>query len=79
MGVKRFLVRKAIERQMKDVPLQQRELFMQLFEENPELFEKIAMEVREKKKGGQDEMLATMSVMKKYQSEMQTLIQKMQR
>ncbi|MDE0243195.1 MAG: hypothetical protein OYG31_00525 [Candidatus Kaiserbacteria bacterium] len=79
MGVKSFLVRKAIERQMKQVPAQQREVFMQMFEENPELFEKIAKEVQEKKKGGQDEMLATMSVMKKYQSEMQALVQKIQR
>lgn len=78
MGIKSFFIRKAIERQMKDMPAEQRELFIKLFEENPAFFEKIAKEVKEKKKNGQDEMLATVSVMKKYQSEMQELLQKIQ-
>ena len=79
MGVKSFFVRKAIERQMKDFPEEQREMFIRLFEENPELFEKIAREVKEKKKAGQDETLAAVSVMKKYQADMQALMQKLQR
>ena len=79
MGVKDFFVRKALERQMKDLPDAQRALFIKMFEESPELFEKIAQEIKEKKKEGQDEMLATVSVMKKYQSEMQALMSKIQR
>ena len=76
MGIKGFLTKKMMERQLKNMPEEQRKLFMRMFEENPDLFEKIAKEVQEKKKGGQDEMLATASVMRKYQSEMQELIKK---
>ena len=79
MGVKSFLTRKMMEGQLKKhLPKEQRELFIRMFEENPELFEKIAKEVKEKKRNGQDEMLATAAVMQRYQSEMQQLIMKMQ-
>lgn len=78
MGIKGFLTKKMMERQLKNMPEGQRKLFMRMFEENPDLFEKIAKEVQEKKKGGQDEMLATASVMRKYQSTMQELIKKIQ-
>ena len=76
MGIKGFLTKKMMERQLKNMPEGQRKLFMRMFEGNPDLFEKIAKEVQEKKKSGQDEMLAAVSVMQKYQSEMQGLIKK---
>ena len=78
MGIKGFFTRKMMERQMDHLPKEQREMFIRMFEENPELFEKIAKEVKEKKKNGQDEMLAAAAVMRKYQSEMQQIIMKMQ-
>lgn len=62
---------------MKHLPKEQREMFIRMFEENPELFEKIAKEVKEKKKEGQDEMLAAAAVMQKYQGEMQQIMTKM--
>ena len=40
------------------------------------MFEKIAKEIQEKKKDGQDEMLAAMAIMKKYQPEIQALMKK---
>lgn len=76
MGVKGFLTKKMMERQLKNMPEEQRKLFIRMFEENPDLFEKIAKEVQEKKKSGQDEMLAAASVMRKYQSEIQGLLKK---
>ena len=76
MGVKSFLTRKVMEKQLKHMPEEQRAIVMQMFEKKPELFEKIAKEVKEKKKGGQDEMLASAAVMQKYQSEMQELVKK---
>ena len=78
MGVKSFLTRKMLDKQLKHLPKDQRELFIRMFEENPELFEKIAKEIKEKKKSGQDEMLAAAAVMRKYQSEMQQIMIKMQ-
>lgn len=79
MGVKDFFVRKMIERQLKNVPEGQRALFMKLFEEDPKLFERIANEVKEKKKQGQDETLAAVAVMRKYQPEIQALIGRIQK
>ena len=76
MGIKGFLTKKMLENQLKHMPEEQRKLFLRMFEENPDLFEKIAKEVKEKKKGGQDEMLAAASVMRKYQPEMQDLLKK---
>ena len=77
--MKDFVVRKMLERQMKHLPENQRNLFIKMFEENPKLFEKIAKEVKQKKKEGQDEMLAAAAVMRKYQSEMQSIMAKIQK
>ena len=74
MGVKSYVTRKMLERQLKDMPEQQRMLFMRMIEKNPTLFETIAKEVQQKKKEGQDETLASMAVMKKYQTELQSLM-----
>ena len=79
MGVKNFLTRKMLERHLKKLPEGQRAMFMKMFEKDPALFEKIAKEVKEKKDQGQDEMLATVAVMKKYQSEMQQLMRTVQK
>ena len=60
-----------MERQLKNVPPEQREMIMKAMEKNPEIFQKIADEVKEAKKKGGNEMYATMQVMQKYQSELQ--------
>lgn len=74
MGVKSFFTRKVLESKLKDAPPAQREALIKLFEENPELLKKISDEIKEKKKQGQDEMLASVSVMKKYEREIRSLI-----
>lgn len=79
MGVKSFFVRKMLERQAKHLPEGQRELFMGMFEQNPALFEKIAKEVQEKKRGGQDEVLAGVSVMKRYAPEIREAMARVQK
>ena len=79
MGIKGFFTRKILERQLKQLPEAQRSLFIKMFEENPDLFEKIAKEVREKKKQGQDETLATVAVMEKYRSEIQSIVGSVQK
>ncbi len=62
-----------VERQMKNLPKEQQEVVLNLIKNNPELFQKIAKEVEELKKGGMNEMYAGMQVMKKYQSELAKL------
>lgn len=74
-GIKNFVVKKMLERQLKNVPPAQKEQIMNMVTKNPDLFKKIAEEVENKKKHeGKDEMVATMEVMRKYQGELRNLM-----
>jgi mRNA-degrading endonuclease RelE of RelBE toxin-antitoxin system len=76
MSVKNFLIRKAAERQLKDVPKEQRDMVMKILENNPDLFMKMSKEMEHKiKKEGKDQMLAMMEVSKKYQKELRDALQ----
>ena len=62
---------------MKNVPKDQQERMIGMIEQNPELFKKIAEEIDHRvKKGGEDQMKASIEVMKKYQSELQQIMQR---
>jgi succinate dehydrogenase flavin-adding protein (antitoxin of CptAB toxin-antitoxin module) len=72
MSVKDFLIKKMAQRQMKDMPTEQREMITTILENDPDLFVKMSKEVERKvKKEGKDQMLAMMEVSKKYQKELQ--------
>lgn len=74
MGVKDYFLKKVIESKLKDVPEAQREQILALVTKNPELFKKIGEEIdRRVKGGGEPQMKATMTVMKKYQKEISEL------
>jgi effector-binding domain-containing protein len=71
MSVKNFLIKKAAERQLKDMPPEQQEMIRKILDNNPDLFVKMSQEVQHKiKKEGKDQMLAMMEVSKKYQKEL---------
>lgn len=77
MGVKNFLLKKLAERQLKDMPAEQKEVVMTLLENNPDLFVKMSKEVEHKiKKEGMDQTLAMMQVGKKYQKELKEALGK---
>jgi hypothetical protein len=71
---KNFMMKKMLERQLKDAPPEQREMLMTMMEKEPELFEKIAKEMQAEMKGGKDQMAAAMKVMPKYQAQLQALM-----
>lgn len=71
---KNFVVKKLLERQLKDAPPEQRELIMTLMEKDPKLFEKIALEIQNEIKSGKTQMTAAMRVMPKYQKELQAIM-----
>jgi hypothetical protein len=74
MAIQDFLLNQAMKWKMKDVPAEQREQIMTLVKKDPELFKKIGEEVdRRVKKGGEQQMKATMEVMKKYRAELAAL------
>lgn len=71
--IKDFLMRKMLERQMKNVPKEEQEKMISMITQNPELFQKIAMEVKMKTDSGMDQMKATMEIMKKYENDLRNL------
>lgn len=72
--IQKFLVRQALKMKMKDVPEAQREQILALVEKNPDLFKKIGEEVDRRVKGGENQMKASMEVMKKYREELSGLM-----
>jgi hypothetical protein len=61
--LKKFLMKKMMKAQMKGVPEDQQEKILKAVDENPELFEKIALEIQEKVKSGVDQKTAAIEVM----------------
>ncbi len=74
MGIKDFFVKQMLKSKMKGIPEAQQQMMMELLEKNPEFFKKIGDEVEKRKKSGQDEMAATMQVMREHQSEFQKIL-----
>lgn len=68
---KNFLLKKMLK--AKGVPEDQIDMVLKMMEKNPELFKTIAKEIEEKTKGGMDQTLASVSVMKKYENELKKL------
>ena len=76
MGVKNFLIKKAAERQLKNMPKDQRDMIMKILENNPDLFVKMSKEMEHKmKKEGKDQMLAMMEVSKAHQKELKEALE----
>ncbi|MFC1623510.1 hypothetical protein ACFL05_00095 [Patescibacteria group bacterium] len=69
-----MLMKKMLKSQMKGVPEAEQEKMIKLIEENPDLFQKIGLEVQEKMKEGKDQMAATMEVMQLHQDELKGIM-----
>jgi len=69
---KNFLLRKMLRTQ--GVPESQIDMFINMMEKNPELFKKIAEEVKIKMDAGASQQNASMEVMKKYEQELKELM-----
>ncbi len=63
-----------MESKLKNLPPEQKELIMTLMNEHPELMQKIAQEIKEKKKQGVDEQTASMQVMFRYKDQIQKIM-----
>lgn len=70
-----FITKKLLEKQLKNVPADQREMIMTLVEKNPKLFKQIGEEIKAKQKAGLDQQTASMSVMMAHKDEIQKLLQ----
>jgi len=76
MSIQSFLIKQYAKWKLKDVPEAQREQMTELVSKDPQLFKKIGEEIERRKKGGESEIKAAMSVMKKYRPELAVLMQK---
>lgn len=68
---KNFLLKKMLRTQ--GVPEAQIDMVISMMEKNPELFKKIAEEIKAKIDGGMDQQIASIEVMQKYQEELKKL------
>jgi hypothetical protein len=73
--IKNFLLKNAAKFGTRNLPKDQQEMIMGIVEKNPELFEKIAKEIKELTDKGKPEMYASFEVMQKYQKELQGIMQ----
>jgi len=73
--LKKFLLKKMMKSQLKNMPKDQADMISTMVEQNPELFMKIAKETQALVKGGKDQMVATMEVSKKYEKELRQMMQ----
>lgn len=74
MSIKSFFMRKLLASKMQGVPQAEQEKVFSMLEKNPQLFEKIGLEVQEEMKKGKDQMSATMEVVKKYEADLKGLM-----
>ncbi len=74
MGMKSFLMKKMLKSKLKHLPQDQQDKIIAAIEKNPQLFEKMAKEIKQLTKEGQNETAASMQVMRKYQAELRDLM-----
>ena len=73
--LKRLLLKKMLGKQLAGMPEEEQEKMLSMIEKNPELFQKMALEIQGKIKEGRDQMSATLEVSQKYQSELKRVME----
>ena len=61
-------------KQLKGMPPQMQEKVLALVEQNPEFFEKMAKEIKERTDRGEDKMMAAQTVAMQYQGELMKMM-----
>lgn len=72
---KEFLMKKLMAQKLKNLPQEQQDAIIAVVTKNPKLFEEIAMKIKKRTDAGANETMASMTVMKEYQSQIQKLMQ----
>lgn len=71
---KKMMMKAMMNRQLKDLPQSMKDKIMKAVDENPGFFEKMAKEIDERVKKGEDKLMASQSVAMKYQGELQKIM-----
>ncbi len=66
-------MKKMLRAKMKGVPEAEQDKMIELIQKNPDLFQKIGVEVEQRMKNGQDQTSASRQVMQKYQNELRKI------
>ena len=74
-----FVMKKMVQRQIKDMPKDQQEMILALVENNPELLKTISSEIQAKVKKGIDQQTAMMQVMMDHKTELQHAMMKLKK
>jgi len=74
--MKDFFIKKLIKSQAPDISENDVDRMFEIFNQNPELFKKIAAEIKEKTVEGKNQMSATLEVMEKYKGEISAIKEK---
>ena len=69
-----MLMKKMLGKKLQGVSEADQDKLFDMVEKNPELFQKIATEIKALQKSGKDQMAATVEVMSKYQNELKGLM-----
>lgn len=72
---KKFIMKQAMKSQTKNLPKDQRDKVLAAVDKDPEFFENIAKQIKQKKKEGKGEMEASMLVMRENQDKLRKLMQ----
>ena len=71
-----FLAKAMLKKQLSQLPKDQADMMLRAVEEHPEIFEKMAKEIKEKVKNGVNKQNAAMSVMMAHQNELRNILMK---
>lgn len=75
MGIfQNFVMKQMMKKQLKSLPEKEQERIMAAVEANPDFFIKISKEIKEKMNGGMGQTEASLSIMRKYQGELQKIM-----
>jgi hypothetical protein len=72
--MKNMALRAMISRQLKGMPKDMQDKILDAVENNPEFFEKMAKEIKERVDKGEDKMMASQAVAMKYQQDLMKIM-----
>lgn len=72
--MKSMAMKAMMARQLKHLPKEMQEKVLSVVEQNPEFFEKMAREIKERTDKGEDKMMASQAVAMQYQQELMQMM-----
>ena len=74
-----MMMKAMMSSQLKDLPEEQKEMIITLVEKNPEFFQKMATQIKERVDRGEDQMMAMQAVAKENQEELKQIFMDIQK